>query len=1315
MTLLTHPVCCQSADSTEYNCHLTAEDKAALVDGRRWNVTDVDIEEHGLQGIVNCTIKGDMLFLLTSQTIRPESRIVIPRGLTIGGMDSNDAKPRITCPVDDGLFLVGHVSVTFMNLRIEGCKLGKEHRVSAIIITTTCSWTSEAKDIQLIGVDFVQNTNLGGSIGLAVKRPWCHRVAMRDIHLRDNRYTNSFELARLNDLRDIWVIGNVLQEGVREKPLFHFPSSSESTVRNFVSENNTGSVLHVESGVIDIRDSVFVGNVGYKMGVMVASSSQVFVWNSIFDSNTCEETGGAISLFDCSNADFEFSQFLNNFAPRGGALYSIFPHSILMNSCIFAENAAKSGHWNIGGGGAVHITNGTESSFSEQSLHISNCTFHKNKAVDCIGGAIFVRYWDDVRIDINGSNFVSNHVESGTASGGAIHADISRDVIVTVSDSAFHSNLAGSGGALSVNVVGEFLFVRCHFLANEAIGSNAAGGAIDFGFFYGAVEATFRDVLFEDNDAHEGRGGAVVGTWRNGSLHLINSRFLRNKAGDGGAVRFGYHPKQPVKNCTCEENTAEETGGAGHFSMLSIEKCTFEENTAEEKGGALYLFGRSRSEETSYSDVVFLAEIENHSLFVNNTARSGGAIFTEMTTRILHSRFEENKAEKAGGAVAVGKNVTLCVISNASFIKNRATVGGALSLERLSSLKIYEDTILQDNVATMYGGAMYIQLTGKLVYLFLSGSVVSGNRATVGGGGFFQIVADQQVVFNETIFENNHAERGGGACFINKIGSLVFMQDCTRDVDESPAAFRGQISSNFNCSWMKRNSVGDGGYGKDVATVAERFAVHVVYRNGTTDFVLSGASYQMPLWMSGRGFPVFVIVMLDHFLQAGALTESTDQNQILSAQVKFDGYTKATVASFDGLIPNAMVTNVSSGTGNLSVGAPFQIPNDYSLVMWIEDEMSSAITVNVTLRECMINEESKLGNTLCERCDSNHFNLDPEDSECEPCPLNSNCSSWGLMPKKNHWIPSPCYPKKAIECLSEEACDYDGREESLIEFYDNMEPTCQFNESTLLQFNRLQCNEKYEGLLCGSCSTGHGQFKLGCFECESLGVTIMYLLGMTAWILFATYVGVLGNLTDILLPRTTVPISVPSTDGGDESAPLIETDDDACEIAKRNVTESVKLFLNFSQVCSLALTINSRWTGLMDASLRALNFVGAVSVEATISLDCLFSDSSSIPRSISRVILSILLPFAALTVGAAYWRMVISRDFPVLKRRLVLTTVVVFYISYIGWVQNLSAALNCVTIPSETIGESSSRYWTEDTAVECFTGTPHSSVHWSRQ
>ena len=99
----------------DYPCNLSRRDIRALLDrdSRTWIVTDATLQDHDIQDIVNCSQEGDAISLQMTERIRPQSRIVIPWQLTIGQLadeqgtrDTSDLKTSITCPPNDGLFLI---------------------------------------------------------------------------------------------------------------------------------------------------------------------------------------------------------------------------------------------------------------------------------------------------------------------------------------------------------------------------------------------------------------------------------------------------------------------------------------------------------------------------------------------------------------------------------------------------------------------------------------------------------------------------------------------------------------------------------------------------------------------------------------------------------------------------------------------------------------------------------------------------------------------------------------------------------------------------------------------------------------------------------------------------------------------------------------------------------------------------------------------------------------------------------------------------------------------------------------------------------
>lgn len=90
-----------------------------------------------------------------------------------------------------------------------------------------------------------------------------------------------------------------------------------------------------------------------------------------------------------------------------------------------------------------------------------------------------------------------------------------------------------------------------------------------------------------------------------------------------------------------------------------------------------------------------------------------------------------------------------------------------------------------------------------------------------------------------------------------------------------------------------------------------------------------------------------------------------------------------------------------------------------------------------------------------------------------------------------------------------------------------------------------------------------------------------------------------------------------------------------------------------------------------------------------------------------------MLPFVVLGMGFVYWFILIPNNRSVLFRRLVLSIVVVFYISFIGWTEKLTSVLNCVSIETQDSNGMTFHglYWTEDTDVKCFQGS-HAVLTW---
>lgn len=111
-----------------------------------------------------------------------------------------------------------------------------------------------------------------------------------------------------------------------------------------------------------------------------------------------------------------------------------------------------------------------------------------------------------------------------------------------------------------------------------------------------------------------------------------------------------------------------------------------------------------------------------------------------------------------------------------------------------------------------------------------------------------------------------------------------------------------------------------------------------------------------------------------------------------------------------------------------------------------------------------------------------------------------------------------------------------------------------------------------------------------------------------------------------------------------------------------------------------------------------------MSVGSVVSLDCLVDDSDSTPRTITATVLTLMSPLFLLVIINGVWLLYLFRKERqhLFVRRMMLSILAVLYISYIHITRRLIRVLYCVETSD---GEEETYYWTEDTSVECYSGS----------
>lgn len=229
-----------------------------------------------------------------------------------------------------------------------------------------------------------------------------------------------------------------------------------------------GGALRVRSNVnVTVTGTTFSNNKSrYGAGIYVQtnSSTPLNVTGSSFVKNNALTRGGAIEGNSAAHVKFESTDFIENIAGTGGAIYCIAtaanPAKFTIIGCSFTKNSSTSSVA-TNGGGAIYGSTGTEFKIN------GNSQFKENSAVN-YGGAIYIATTDSY-MDVDRAVFDSNTALAA----GAIYLNANNAANV-INNAIFYKNSAGNGGAFTF-AGAPALITNSTFYGNI---STAAGGAI---------------------------------------------------------------------------------------------------------------------------------------------------------------------------------------------------------------------------------------------------------------------------------------------------------------------------------------------------------------------------------------------------------------------------------------------------------------------------------------------------------------------------------------------------------------------------------------------------------------------------------------------------------------------------------------------------------------------------------------------------------------------------------------------------------------------------------------------------------------------
>ncbi len=387
---------------------------------------------------------------------------------------------------------------------------------------------------------------------------------------------------------------------------------------NLAGEDGGAVYFRGEKGTI--KDSNFTDNTALYNGAVYMNSNEGIVYNCIFTENTATDSAGALGWVKKDNGTIAYCQFVNNTSPHGGALYLNNGTEFYIRDSIFENNSAYIN------GGAVFWDSGNEG-------RVIGCSFKNNTARN-FGGAIC---WNNTQ---NGYISHCQFDKNDAFDGGSVYFRGSNGLI-TYSD--FTNNSAYYNGAIYLN---------------------SPFGEINY-------------CLFENNSAANSSG--ALGWIKKDNGIINNTKFIANKAVDGGAIYVN------------EGNN------------LTIENSEFLKNSASNKGGAICW-------DNSINGVII------NSCFENNSASSGGAILNNGTINVKHTTFKNNTASDGNSDIAVVGNGSVGHIPDLTISVKDNIYGSTV---KIMIMPIYDDKAVDNGTVSVkinndYYNATVINGTGTI-------------------------------------------------------------------------------------------------------------------------------------------------------------------------------------------------------------------------------------------------------------------------------------------------------------------------------------------------------------------------------------------------------------------------------------------------------------------------------------------------------------------------------------------------------------------------------------------------------------------------
>jgi len=689
-----------------------------------------------------------------------------------------------TVDVKDSIFKYNDITHRTQNLDYGGAGIAN---IDGTLTVDNCEFSDNVKDYVVRGTDGKAGDLLDGAAILTTgdttitnsdffNNSACYGGAFTAIPIT-SRKTATITIDNCNFTDNLAYTGAAMYIG--------WNADYDYTISNSWFENNLamgigstgytaagGAILSVyNSGSGSITKSTFKDNKVKDStstaggAITIEDTSSVTIEECVFDGNTADYIGGAVEVASgghgASTVSIDKSNFTNNAAGYGGAVFSDSTTTLTVSDSLFEDNTATSGANSIYNMGDMTLTDNefaADQDVFSTEIVLGTFTDLQDKinnaegALDLAYDYAFVEGYDAAYangvvianpITINGNGYTisgSNAARIFNVTSGKL----------TLNDVTLTNGLSDYGGAIYVSAGASLDAQDVELYNNTAV---YRGGAI-----YSEGTVTVENTKFDGNDItfrtkNDDNGGAAIYNLK-GVLNIIDSTITNNlkdiiiRNGNAGDLLVGVVV------------TTGETLITGSY---------FANNTGS-WGGAISSLGYMNTE--AYTLTI------KDSKFDGNNATFGGAIYVESSELVIDNcTFENNKgvgvgssgtSNTQGGAIVIHPAGASATITDSTFIANSANVGGAVSLAGVDGDSIIENCTFTDNTAND-GGAVYLWTQDEAA-VTVANSTFSGNTAGWGSA----ISTDGTLKLSNNTISGTSADIGNwGGSIISEINVVI--------------------------------------------------------------------------------------------------------------------------------------------------------------------------------------------------------------------------------------------------------------------------------------------------------------------------------------------------------------------------------------------------------------------------------------------------------------------------------------------------------------------------------------------------------------